>query len=39
MLREPKKEEKIEVPLIDTYTVAEPTGDITSVEMEPIPSS
>ena len=39
MLREPKKEEKIEVPLIDTYTVAESTGDITSVEMEPIPSS
>ena len=39
LLRESKKEEKIEVPLIDTYTVAESTGDITNVEMEPIPGS
>ena len=36
LLRESKKEEKIEVPLLDVYTVAEPTGNITSEEMEPI---
>ena len=39
LLRESKKEEKIEVPLIDVHTVAIPTGDITSAEMEPIPGS
>ena len=39
LLRESKKEEIIEVPLIDVYTVATPTGDITDTEMEPIPSS
>lgn len=39
LLRESKKEEKIEVPLIDVHTVATPTGDITSAEMEPIPDS
>ena len=39
LLREVKKEEKIEVPLIDVSTVAIPTGDITSTEMEPIPNS
>ena len=36
LLRETKKEETIEVPLIDTYVVSEPSGDITSAEMEPI---
>ena len=39
LLREVKKEEKMEVPLIDVSTVAIPTGDITSTEMEPIPNS
>ena len=39
LLRESKKEEKIEVPLIDVHTIAIPTGDITSAEMEPIPGS
>ena len=39
LLRETKKEEKIEVPLIDVHNVAIPTGDITSTEMEPIPNS
>ena len=39
LLREKKKEEKMEVPLIDVSTVAIPTGDITSTEMEPIPNS
>ena len=39
LLRESKKEEKIEVPLIDVHTVAIPIGDITSAEMEPIPGS
>ena len=39
LLRESKKEEKIEVPLIDVHTVAISTGDITSAEMEPIPGS
>ena len=36
LLRETKKEETMEVPLIDTYVVSEPSGDITSAEMEPI---
>lgn len=36
LLRNPVKEENMTVELIDTYTVAEPTGEITSAEMEPI---
>ena len=39
MLRNPVKEENITVDLIDTFTVSEPTGEITSVEMEPILNS
>lgn len=39
LLREAKKEEKIEVPIIDVSTVAVPTGDITSEEMKPIPQT
>lgn len=36
MLRNPVKEDNITVALIDTDTVAEPSGEITSVEMKPI---
>lgn len=39
LLRNPVKEEKITVDLIDTFKVETPTGEITSVEMEPIPDS
>lgn len=36
MLRNPVKEERITVDLLDVFKIAEPTGEITSVEMEPI---
>lgn len=36
MLRNPVKEERITVDLIDTFAVSEPTGEITSVEMDAI---
>jgi hypothetical protein len=39
LLRNPVKEERITVELIDTFKVAEPTGEITSAEMEPIPDA
>ena len=39
MLRNPVKEEEISVDLIDTFKVSEPTGEITSVEMQPIPDA
>lgn len=39
LLRETKKEDKIDVPFLDVYTVAEPSGDITDEEMSPIPNS
>lgn len=39
LLRNPVKEERITVELIDTFKVTEPTGEITSAEMEPIPDA
>lgn len=39
LLRNPVKEEQLTVDLIDTFKVAEPTGEITSEEMRPIPDS
>ena len=36
LLRNPVKEEQISVDLIDTFKVTEPTGEITSAEMEAI---
>lgn len=39
MLRNPVKEERISVDLIDTFATAIPTGEITSAEMEPIPDA
>ena len=39
LLRNPVKEERIAVDFIDTFKVAEPTSDITSKELEPIPGS
>lgn len=36
MLRNPIKEERITVDLLDVFKIAEPTSEITSVEMEPI---
>lgn len=38
LLREQKTETDFQVPLLDVYKVAEPTGDITSQEMDAIPS-
>ena len=39
MLRNPVKEENVSVDFIDTFNVSEPTGEITSNEMSPIPDS
>lgn len=39
LLRNPIKEEKIAVDLIDVNTIAVPTSEITSAEMEPIPDA
>lgn len=39
MLRNPVKEENISVDFMDTSKVSEPTGEITSNEMQPIPDS
>lgn len=39
LLRNPVKEERITVEILDTQIVAEPVSEITSVELEPIPDS
>ena len=39
LLKNPVKQENTTVELIDTFKVAEPTGEITSAEMKPIPDS
>lgn len=37
LLRNPVKEERISIEMLDVYSIATPTGEITSDEMEPIP--